>query len=985
VIRVLAGLCVRAYYSACRVENADRIPRTGPVLFVGNHPNAIMDAAIILCAIPRPVSFAAKNTLFSVPLLGWVLRKLGAVPVYRPRDRTGSSRENLKIFAAFTEHFRGGGAAAIFPEGHSHLDPELKEVKSGPARIALDAEGDADFGLGLSVVAVGLHYEPRQQFRGEVHVRIGEPFGVEDLKDKPRREAIRIVTGRIADALRPLVLHLDRTDLEPLVREVAEVYDEHQRMNTGGVVPRPRGEVVKLAGACLNHFLVTDPKAVTITQRKLRRYRRLARMTGLRGRAIEHRTRPWRARLRLLWLSVRLAIGLPVYFFGLLTSYVPYRATGRLAEHYAKSQGRVSLPTMRVATGAVVFAVFWGTLTLCVFLWSRSPAISAAFFVGVVAAGFFTRYYAVRLLRWRAELEGLLALTRPGARRVARAREDLLEFVDELVRRFRADTGFSLLPPRRRPFLRRVPWRRIGVVLLIGLLGWFAWGFRDRGVAELPDRASPWAALDADTARSTLRSDARSLLSVLESLERLEAHMDALRREFGAGDRRFTDVADDREIRRALLTYLNCRGALFRLAWYYRNPDREGEPELGDAAFVVSYAAALELVRRGMQLIEGFKGKPRTIRKLNEGDSSWGLPPDTYDRVRRNLADTGIYDELAEATARFRGIPDPADARFRPVWDAARERMGAVAELAAERFAYKWEAAVARAEGAMEDGRYAAATFFADLIGHVRVRGGDLSRGLISDEQVRWLRREMLQPGDILLERRNWALSNVFLPGYWTHAALYVGGPEGIRDLGLHLDDRVRPHLGALARPDDEGRPLVVLEALGPGVVLNPLEVSVGGADGVCVLRPALKKPEIAEALARAFAHIGKPYDFDFDFFSTDRLVCTELIHQAYDEQLEFELVEVMGRETLPAIDILRKWATEREDGRARLEFVCFLDAYEDDRCARVCTCEELIATLDRPGLDLAQTHAGTSREPRWLLLVLAGLLMFGVVFLRRK
>jgi len=153
----------------------------------------------------------------------------------------------------------------------------------------------------------------------------------------------------------------------------------------------------------------------------------------------------------------------------------------------------------------------------------------------------------------------------------------------------------------------------------------------------------------------------------------------------------------------------------------------------------------------------------------------------------------------------------------------------------------------------------------------------------------------------------------------------------------------------------------------------------------VCVLRPVLPKAEIASALARAFAHVGKPYDFDFDFFSTDRLVCTELIHQAYDEPLGFELLEIMGRETLPALEILRKWVEERGSAEPKLRFVCFLDAFENDMSARVRTSEELIDTLTRPGLDLAQTHAGTSKEPRWFLLVLTAFLLLGVVFLRRR
>jgi uncharacterized protein YycO len=66
-----------------------------------------------------------------------------------------------------------------------------------------------------------------------------------------------------------------------------------------------------------------------------------------------------------------------------------------------------------------------------------------------------------------------------------------------------------------------------------------------------------------------------------------------------------------------------------------------------------------------------------------------------------------------------------------------------------------------------------------------------------------------------------------------------------------------------------------LIEAVSEGVVFTTAEHSIGEADSVAVLRPRLTPEQTKEVIARAFSHVGKPYDFDFDFFSGDKLVCT--------------------------------------------------------------------------------------------------------------
>ena len=79
-------------------------------------------------------------------------------------------------------------------------------------------------------------------------------------------------------------------------------------------------------------------------------------------------------------------------------------------------------------------------------------------------------------------------------------------------------------------------------------------------------------------------------------------------------------------------------------------------------------------------------------------------------------------------------------------------------------------------------------------------------------------------------------------------------------------------------------------------------------SDSVVVVRPMLEQADVAAALAQALMHEGKPYDFDFDFCASHRLVCTEVIYRAYEgiAGVQFNLHRHAGRFALAAGDLLR-------------------------------------------------------------------------------
>src|SRR5829696_6348286 len=186
VIKVVLLFALRVFFRRIEVVGRSRVPREGACLFVLNHPNALVDPAFLLCFAPRRVSFLAKSPLFRMPVVGFFVRALDSIPVYRKQDETGDTAAlNRKTFGRAAELLRRGCTLAICPEGASHSEPYLLPLKSGAARIALGSvsvkdEGDSErASLDLKIIPAGLYYTAKTTFRSSALLYFGEPIPVE--------------------------------------------------------------------------------------------------------------------------------------------------------------------------------------------------------------------------------------------------------------------------------------------------------------------------------------------------------------------------------------------------------------------------------------------------------------------------------------------------------------------------------------------------------------------------------------------------------------------------------------------------------------------------------------------------------------------------------------------------------------------------------------------------------------------------------------
>ena len=242
----------------------------------------------------------------------------------------------------------------------------------------------------------------------------------------------------------------------------------------------------------------------------------------------------------------------------------------------------------------------------------------------------------------------------------------------------------------------------------------------------------------------------------------------------------------------------------------------------------------------------------------------------------------------------------------------------------------------------------------AEMLGDTRVRR--VGRYLIDDDLIAYA-DEKLRPGDILLSRKNWYLSNVGLPGFWPHAIIYLGAPAELAAtfgdaFTGDLEQRFPEAWATYAAADRR-----VIEAISEGVTFSTMHACAG--DYLAGLRPRLPKDLVAGAIKRAFSHFNKPYDFDFDFATGHALVCTELVYRAFrpdgdDSGISLQLTEMAGRSTLPANDIAAQYAREHGTPGAQLDFVLFIDAREKEGRAFVSTEEAFRATHERTQWDIS-------------------------------
>lgn len=185
------------------------IPDTGGLVIYTNHVNGLLDADMPLFLTDRHQFFLAKPSLFRMPGIGWVIRTVGAIPIYRQKDKVDMSK-NTDSFREIHRVLREGGAISLYPEGESRLSFRVRPFKTGAARMVLGAQDPK--GAPIQFVPVSLLYEEQETFLCRVHLWVGEPFDLMPWMDEyaaDGRTTVRKVTEQLHERLDELSIPVD--------------------------------------------------------------------------------------------------------------------------------------------------------------------------------------------------------------------------------------------------------------------------------------------------------------------------------------------------------------------------------------------------------------------------------------------------------------------------------------------------------------------------------------------------------------------------------------------------------------------------------------------------------------------------------------------------------------------------------------------------------------------------------------------------------
>lgn len=410
VAAALVKLMLTIYFRSIEVVGREQIPQKGPAIFASNHPNSTVDPFVVGNLVGRKLNFMAMSAFFERKPVARFLSRCGVIPIHRRQDDPAKMDQNVSSFEAAFRALERGEAIGIFPEGVTHDDLQIKKIKTGAARISLEAEAKSDFRLAVRVVPVGLNYMDKTRFRSDLLINVGEPMEAKTYEEAYRRDpqaAVKAMTEELQHRMEALIINLEEPGLKRLQRALEEIYlDRVREVATAGGGQRGIAEDFtwrKMIADCVNYYARHDPEGVRAVGSQVQRYYRVARRLRFNDELLKQqpsRALRWTTWVRMAVLGV---LGLPIAVYGTMNSYIPYRLAklvGLRNPYYRYYADKTKISIYSLLAGAIAFLFFYPIQGFLVWSAFGNPE-ATLYLLSLPPSGFFALWYLERAKEYR--------------------------------------------------------------------------------------------------------------------------------------------------------------------------------------------------------------------------------------------------------------------------------------------------------------------------------------------------------------------------------------------------------------------------------------------------------------------------------------------------------------------------------------------------------------------------------------------------------
>jgi len=381
LIVAVLRFAMRIYFRHVEVVGLEHVPRKSPVIFVLNHPNALVDPAFLLCLAPRRVSFLAKSPLFRMPILGFFVRALDCLPVYRHQDEGEDVSKNREMFVAARALLASGGTIGICPEGVSHDEPRLRPIKTGAARIALGAVSTSEANgaaldstaaapatdkkrtvcADLKIVPAGLYYTSKTKFRSAALLYFGKSIEVSPVElepdGNPPRAAVRDLSKRIECALREVILDAEHEEALQTISRAERIFSSETEEEGGESL----AEELQLQQRFNKAYAVLReraPERLRKLEVRMIRFEEELTQAGVDPEDLSPPTSTLDVFRHLITRVLLFLLLIVPATLGALVHYPAYRLGGYLATRFSQNDEDV-ISTVKIISAMLLFPITW--------------------------------------------------------------------------------------------------------------------------------------------------------------------------------------------------------------------------------------------------------------------------------------------------------------------------------------------------------------------------------------------------------------------------------------------------------------------------------------------------------------------------------------------------------------------------------------------------------------------------------------------------